>query len=353
MKKHANRLSRWFAAHHRAMPWRETRDPYLIWISEVMLQQTQVTTVLPYYQRFTSRFPTVEALAAAEEPEVLALWSGLGYYSRARNLHRGAKTIAFGLGGKFPRTREALLEVPGIGPYTAGAISSIAFDLPEPLVDGNVQRVLSRFHGWEKLIESTESRRFFWEKAEAWVKAADSPRILNQALMELGATVCIKGTPRCGVCPLSDDCTARREGRQTELPARKPRREKVDVRWIGLVLERDGKVFLRPNRPSEWWSGLWDFPRLELGPAEEVTKAIGRLSKDWQSEAVALGAQKHTVTHHRLSVVPAIVRLKKIPARLPKGFEEGRWIEAKEVAEMPISSLARKILRAWRNDSAC
>ncbi len=329
------------------MPWRLTRDPYSIWISEVMLQQTQVTTVLPYYERFMARFPSVQSLAEAPESDVLALWSGLGYYSRARNLHRGAKYLTQELGGNFPRTRDEILEVPGIGPYTAGAILSIAFDLAIPLVDGNVQRVLSRYHGWEDLIESSASKTFFWKKAEEWVKAAESPRVLNQALMELGAMVCAKGTPRCGSCPLAASCVAHLRGIEAELPRRKPRREKVDVHWIGLVLEHRGKIFLRPNPEGEWWNGLWDFPRVKLEGAAALSKELKGLGRKGNSPAVPLGAQKHTVTHHRLSVVPAVLRLQKAPRDLPKG---GKWIAPEELDRIPISSLAKKIARAWRRD---
>jgi A/G-specific adenine glycosylase len=181
-------LSLWYQKIARPLPWRENHDPYRIWISEVMLQQTQVETVLFYYHRFLKRFPTLKSLAESQEQEVLTLWSGLGYYRRARNLRKGAQYL-FSLRGEFPRTREEILAVPGIGPYTAGAILSIAFDLPEALVDGNVQRVFARYFGFREPIQSSKAQKFFWAKADLWVKTAVSPRIHNQALMELGSLI--------------------------------------------------------------------------------------------------------------------------------------------------------------------
>ena len=306
-----------------------------------MLQQTQVTTVIPYYRRFLQKFPTVRDLATAEESAVLAEWSGLGYYSRAKNLRRGAQAVVERWAGELPGSRDELLEVPGIGPYTAGAIASIAFDKPAPIVDGNVQRVFSRLYGFERPLTSKEAKVFFWDKAEQWVKAAESPRILNQALMELGATICIKGTPRCSSCPLQSVCVAEATGRQLELPVKKPQREKVDLWWMALIIESDGKLFLRQIPEGEWWSGLWDFPRLEASDPKALEREWKKQLRNWDGvrSAEALGLRLHTVTHHRLHVRPQLVKLES-----PSFDAPGRWFTPSERDQLPISSLARKVL---------
>ena len=286
-----------------------------------MLQQTQVATVIPYYERFLERFPTLESLAAGPIEDVLARWSGLGYYSRARNLFAGAKVLTE---RGFPRDREALLKVPGIGPYTAGAILSIAFDRPEPIVDGNVVRVFSRVYALRHLEPKP-----YWEKAREWVEAGESPRVLNQALMELGATVCVKGTPRCHACPLQSGCAAYRLGIQSELPVPKPRKEKVEVAWNALVLVSGNRIFLRRNRPGEWWADLWDFPQGEP-----------------PTGAQALGRKTHTVTHHHVTVTPYLVRT-------TRATEAGEWFTLDEAARLPVSSLARKVMSECRDVLEC
>ena len=339
-------LSRWFHRQARALPWRENHNPYFIWISEVMLQQTQVATVIPYYNRFLTLFPTIQSLAEASEAAVLTAWSGLGYYSRAKNLKRGAEYLVRECNATFPRTREAILKVPGIGPYTAGAILSIAFDLREPLVDGNVQRVFSRFYGFDKPIASKEAHTFFWARADEWVKRCESPRVLNQGLMELGATVCTKGTPKCSVCPIHKGCIALRENRQTELPPKKIRPEKVELNWLSLVLESKGQIFLHKNKSGEWWSDMWDFPRIELKSTRDLPKTIqGLLQKMPRAQTwKELGHQTHTVTHHKIKVVPYLFRLPQ-----PQGLAEkmeGSWYSLDGIGNIPVSSLVKKILRS-------
>src|SRR3954451_9258496 len=214
-------LLAFYDAHARDLPWRRTRDPYAIWVSEIMLQQTRVQTVIPYWERWMARFPTVSALAGAELDDVLAAWAGLGYYSRARNLHAGARAVDARFGGALPSRASELREVPGIGPYTAGAIASIAFGERAPLVDGNVARVLARVFAIEHDIKSTAGGKALWATAGelmAALPAATAPGDLNQGLMELGATICAAAQPRCLVCPLVSDCSAVRTGRQDELP---------------------------------------------------------------------------------------------------------------------------------------
>jgi len=337
VKSAVQSLSKWYLRQARALPWRENHDPYRIWISEVMLQQTQVATVIPYYHRFLKELPTLEALAAAPTEKVLQLWSGLGYYSRARNLQKGAQYLVEKYAGKFPRMREEIEEVPGIGPYTAGAILSIAFDLPEALVDGNVQRVFARYFGIQAEIEQRETQRLFWQHAATWVKAAEAPRVLNQALMELGAMICTKGTPKCDLCPLAQTCVARAKGWQEELPRRKARRKAVDLWWQGFVVEKKGKIFLRQNQKGEWWTDLWDFPTRPLTSREVWEKPPA-------FEARRLAPQKHTVTHHRIHIAPYHHAVSRKP---PFELGPGRWVSVEEAQNLPLSSLARKVLQAY------
>jgi A/G-specific adenine glycosylase len=327
-------LSDWYRRHHRKLPFRETHDPYRIWISEVMLQQTTVAAVIPYYHRFLEAFPTLKDLACAPEERVLALWSGLGYYSRARNLQKGAKYILENFEGQFPKTRDEILKVPGIGPYTAGAILSIAFDLKEPLVDGNVQRVFARVLAIDKPIEERAVQKRFWEEAKLWVNKAESPRVLNQAIMELGATICTKAKPACLLCPIRQDCKAFQTGRELELPVRRPKRKPVELNWLGLVYENKGRLWLRQNKPEEWWHGLWDFPRENMERLEELRKK--------HSQVRLLQRHKHTVTHHKIQLQPVRISLSSLKKTPPS--KEGRWFSQTELESLPVSSLTRKVL---------
>jgi A/G-specific adenine glycosylase len=345
MNQSVKRLSEWYLKFARKLPWRESFDPYSIWVSEIMLQQTQVTTVIPYYEKFMKKFPSVQALAGADEAEVLSSWSGLGYYSRAKNLHRGAKYVVETLQGKIPRAREEILKIPGVGPYTAGAILSIAFDLREPLVDGNVQRVFARFFGIDSPLEASATQRLFWDHARNWVVLSDSPRVLNQALMELGATVCVKSNPKCSACPLRLKCIAFNSSRQNELPLKKRRKENVDLLWISLVIESNGKVFLRKNDKKEWWSDLWDFPRMSAvsGDKKKWIEAFEKRfsTLEFQRE---LDHKKHTVTHHKIRIVPFLVR----PKKKKMDLGHGKWVDPEDLKTMPISSLARKVIASYQ-----
>src|SRR5262245_11917236 len=235
-------LTAWFEEHQRPLPWRAAYTPYEVWISEIMLQQTQVETVVPYFQRWMSAFPNVRALAAAEEQSVLKLWAGLGYYSRARNLMAAAKIVADDHQGALPADYEALRALPGIGQYTAGAILSIAFNQPYPVVDGNVRRVLSRLYGWED-----DQPKRLWDAAEKLVRHAE-PRLINQAIMELGATVCSFRAPRCLVCPVQSDCIAYKTGKQLLIPPVKKRPETVRVQLFAVVQEKNGRHLMRLSR---------------------------------------------------------------------------------------------------------
>src|SRR6185312_13506442 len=285
----------------RDLPWRRTRDPYAIWVSEIMLQQTRVQTVIPYWERWMQRFPTVRALADAPLDDVLAAWAGLGYYSRARNLKKGAEAVTARWAGALPNCASELREVPGIGPYTAGAIASIAFGERTPLVDGNVARVLARVYAIDDDIKSTAGQRALWQRAGELVTALPegrAPGDLNQGLMELGATLCAPTSPKCLICPLGKVCLTAKTGRQAELPVVPPRKKESEL----PLLEREALWMLGPHglilgrrEPRGLFGGLWELP--QAGTALEVARAFGVTA---EREPVAYHEQ--TLTHRRLRV---------------------------------------------------
>ncbi len=268
-------LLRWFARHARDLPWRKTKDPYAIWVSEIMLQQTQVVTVVPYYERFLKRFPTVERLARARLDTILKRWEGLGYYSRARNLHRAAREIVERFHGQFPQTAVELLTLPGIGRYTAGAIASNAFDERAPIVDGNVERVLCRvfrIHGDPK---SGTVQRALWSIAADLVPA-NTPGLFNQALMEVGAEICTPRNPQCEDCPLSRACQAKRHGEQLSLPQRRAKKPLPSHTVVVGVIYKDGRMLIDKRRPDGLLGGLWEFPGGKKEPGETLEAALMR-----------------------------------------------------------------------------
>lgn len=312
----------WYAGGHRDLPWRHTRDPYLIWVSEIMLQQTRAQAVIPYYHRFLERFPTVEALAAAEEDAVLTMWSGLGYYSRARNLRAAAQAIV-AVGG-FPRAYADIRALPGIGDYTAAAIGSIAFDLPHAVLDGNVLRVVSRVTNDAADIGSACTRQRFREIAQQWL-ATDQPGHFNQALMELGATVCLPRNPMCLVCPIAGECTARSAGTAAQLPVKLRKTEPVQLAGTLLIIKDRRRIMLRRRAPSGRMAGFWELPTLDELPH---AKYLGR----------TFGEFRHTITHHHytLKVIAA-------NAALPDD-ETYCWIAPSQFAAIPLTTVARKAL---------
>lgn len=300
-------LVSWFSENQRPLPWRASYDPYHVWVSEAMLQQTQVETVLPYFERFIHELPTVEDLAHAGEERVLALWAGLGYYRRARNLMAAARIVVKDHGGRIPSDYDKLIELPGVGQYMAGAILSIAFNKPYPVVDGNVRRVLSRVYGWME-----ENPKGLWDAAGRIVKEAE-PRLVNQALMELGAKVCSFKSPRCLICPVQTWCAAFRTGLQDKIPPVKKRPATVHVHLFAVVHKKRNRYLMKQVE------GMWEFPMFSELPAGSFTK---------------VGVCRHTITHHRLDVSVCV------------GDIADSVCVWKETESLPMSSLTRKILRA-------
>jgi A/G-specific adenine glycosylase len=339
-------LLAWYRAHRRDLPWRRTRDPYAIWISESMLQQTRVETVIPYYQRFLARFPDVAALAGAEVGDVTALWAGLGYYSRARNLHRAARIVMERHAGQLPGDVDALRELPGVGRYTAGALASIAFDKAAPIVDGNVARVLVRLFAIDGDVRSPAVQERLWTEAEQLARG-DDPGALNQALMELGATVCAPRAPRCPACPWQRTCVARAQGRAETLPVRA---RPAPVRRIDAVagfLERHDRV-LAVQRPQRGLlGGLWELPGGELREGETPARALARAVRDGVglgvSGAEPLGAIEHAFTHRllRLHVYRARAGAERVRRM---GWDAHRWVSRSALAALPLGGPTRKAL---------
>ncbi len=325
-------LCAWYERARRDLPWRRTRDPYAVWISEIMLQQTRVDTAGPYWERFLTRFPSVEALAAADLEEVLRLWAGLGYYSRARNLHAAARLVAADHGGELPSDEASLRALPGVGRYTAGAIRSIAFHQQAPLVDGNVARVLSRLFSLEGDPATPAGQRVLWELAGRLVPAGARASVFNQGLMELGATVCSPREPACDACPLATACAARAEGRQAALPPSKKARPVPDRTVDVLALSRANLLFVARRPPEGLWGGLWELPeRARLRPAPRTTTPIGEVI--------------HLLTHLRIRFVLHAAPAPRRPIRLSEYIDQ-RWLTRAELAAgaVPLSTAARRVL---------
>lgn len=300
------RLLRWFDAHRRELPWRQTRDPYAIWISEIMLQQTQVATVVDYYLRFLKQFPTVQDLATADLDAVLKCWEGLGYYSRARSLHKAARQLVDEHDGQLPTQADALGKLPGIGPYTAGAIASIAFGAAEPVVDGNVQRVLVRLRCIEQPPKTPAVQTQLWQLAGQLVPT-DRPGDFNQAIMELGAMICRPKGPHCGHCPLTTLCLARKAGLQHDLPLAKPGKPLPHHTIVaGVISRRDGKILIDRRPADGLLGGLWEFPGGKVEPGETLTDALRREVREEVALEIEVGEKlyvvKHAYSHFRITM---------------------------------------------------
>ncbi len=372
-------LHAWYGQAKRDLPWRRTRDPYAIWVSEIMLQQTRVEVVAPYYERFLQRFPDVAALARAPIEDVLHAWSGLGYYRRARHLHAAAQQVVADHEGCVPAAPGALEALPGIGRYTAGAIRSIAFGEPAPILDGNVTRVFARVYGLDAPVESAAMRASLWKLAAAWVDG-DTPSETNQGLMELGATVCTAVAPACERCPLAGACDAYHTGRVTTLPRPKVRPPARRVAMIAAIVRRRGRVLLVQRQSGALLEAFWELPTC-AGPAASLgprliarigvaigpARAVGVVRHRILSNAIhleVLSAYGHTAHAGRRDTRTKRVRARVAPHRTQARIRAratplanlelrdlaARWVRPEELVQLPIATLSRKALR-WLSAS--
>ncbi|MBI5773065.1 MAG: A/G-specific adenine glycosylase [Verrucomicrobia bacterium] len=352
------RLLRWFAANARDLPWRRTLDPYAVWISEIMLQQTQVKTVIPYWERWMRALPDAAGLAAAPEQRVLKLWEGLGYYTRARNLQKAARLIVAQHGGEFPRDFDAVLALPGVGRYTAGAVCSIAFNQPAPILDGNVIRVLTRLFGIHGPPTDKVVNARLWQLATKLVEAANrippssfiphnssfqvsgSCSALNQSLMELGALVCLPAQPKCAECPLRARCVARAKHLTAQLPTPKPRPHTTERRFAAFVIKRAGRFAVRQREAEKLNGGLWEFPSLEHDATQPDPLATAQTQ--WKLPSPApLCVIKHSITRYRITV-----EAYRAQAKRGSLLAEFQWHTLAELHRLPFTSAHKKILHA-------
>jgi A/G-specific adenine glycosylase len=353
--KFANLLLNWYAEHARDLPWRGRVDPYAIWVSEIMLQQTRVETVIPYYQRWMARFPTVRDLAQASQQEVLSVWEGLGYYSRARNLHRAAQIVVDQYGGELPADRIMLLKLPGIGRYTAGAISSIAFGLDEPALDGNIRRVLARTFDVNVPVRSKEGEHRLWELATEHLPTGRAGAY-NQALMDLGATICLPRTPDCERCPLARVCRARLQGLQTERPVRMAKAVIPHYTLTAAVIRKGGKVLIAQRPANGLLGGMWGFPGGKLRPGEDLKSCIKRVIDDELYLTIHVGEElgvfRHAYTHFRATLHAFSCTLQNDKELVNLEHRSLIWVAPGEMVEYPMGKIDRQIAvglaRDWK-----
>ena len=337
-------LLSWFEREQRDLPWRRTYEPYQVWISEIMLQQTQVTTVLPYFDRWMKTLPSVKALAEADEELLLKLWEGLGYYSRVRNLQKAARMIMEKHDGVFPSDFDAILALPGIGRYTAGAISSIAFQQDKPVVDGTVIRVLSRIDNFKEDVRKNAS--YFWDRAEALIPKGRA-RDFNQGMMELGALICTPKSPKCAACPVRDHCLALQEGTVELLPNKGPAKPKVKIQVVIVILEKEGKIFVQKRHEKGLMGGLWEFPGGKVEPGETLEAALEREVREetgfgFENLRFFMNLQ-HAYTRYLVDLNCYLAEPKGDLGALTAA-SESRWVSAEELKAMAFPAANVKIL---------
>jgi len=333
----------WYHQHGRKhLPWQQNITPYRVWVSEIMLQQTQVATVIPYYERFMQRFPTVQDLAAAEQDEVLHLWTGLGYYARGRNLHKCAQTVVEQHGGEFPHSVEQLSELPGIGRSTAAAIASISMAIPAAILDGNVKRVLTRFFAVEGWPGTTAVEKQLWDIAERLTPQQHN-REYTQAMMDMGATLCTRSKPACGICPLQPECAGYATGKPTQFPNSKPKKEKPEKHtWMLMFRSPDGEFLLQQRPQTGIWGGLWSFP--EVSDAEQADQQAHLLAGDHIDTILMLDSFRHTFSHYHLHIHPVEIRLTHQPAQI--GEAEQHWYNPAQPSELGLAAPVIKLLQS-------
>lgn len=335
------RLKEWYDVHKRDLPWRKTDDPYKIWLSEIILQQTRVEQGLPYYQKFVKNYPTVYRLAQAQEDQVMKDWEGLGYYSRARNLQYSARLISQELNGEFPASYKEIIELKGVGEYTAAAIASFAFGEAKAVVDGNVFRVLSRYLGIETPINSTKGKKQFLEAAEQLLDK-EEPSWYNQAIMEFGALQCVPKNPQCPVCPMNDACSALANGKVDSLPVKIKKNYNRERFFYFFQIENEGKVLVEKRTDSDIWKNLFQFPMVEFESSQTESKAIQKADL-----GIKLTYESIVLTPHKLSHQTIYASVIKIP--LAKGSRVGfgsnaKWVKKEELEELAFPKPLRQYL---------
>ena len=360
------KLLQWYDRHGRSLPWREAADPYRIWISEIMLQQTTIAAVTPYFERFTRQFPDVQTLADADEQQVLRAWEGLGYYSRARNLHKAAGVIAGALGGRFPETVDELRALPGIGPYTARAIASFAFAQPVGILEANTLRLFSRLIELSDDPRASAGNRLLWEFAD-WVVSPRSASAFNQAAMDLGSTVCTPVEPDCGECCLRAHCRAASADRQHEIPLAAKKPTMTSVTEVAIVITRRGRYLMRQAETGERWAGLWDFVRFPVDSktADALIRSLNQsadrrrplfsepvpavIMHELQTRTGLVASElhlreqiHHTVTRYRIRLL--CVETADVEGNVC-GNAGYRWVTRNDIGRLPLSTTARQIAR--------
>jgi A/G-specific adenine glycosylase len=341
----AVQLLKWYRENARSLPWRGHPDPYAVWVSEIMLQQTRVETVIPYFKRWMGRFPTLRSLATAPEQDILAAWEGLGYYSRARNLHQAAQKVVSEYQGQVPADMDALLRLPGVGRYTAAAIASIAFGQDEPTLDGNIRRVLARVFNVSEPARSPQGERILWELSTAHLPAGRAGEY-NQAMMDLGAVICTPHAPNCPACPLAELCQARRLGLQEQRPVSQPRPVIPHYTVTAAVIRRDGQVLIA-RRPSHGLlGGMWEFPGGKQLDGEDLPACLKREIREELATEIQvgqpLGIYRHAYTHFKVTLHAFECCLVKGEPQ-PLEASELRWVQPEDLADYPMGKIDRQI----------
>ena len=344
------RLLDWFNQHQRRLPWRDDSRPYYVWLSEVMLQQTQVDTAIPYFERFVRALPDIPTLAAADQQTVLKLWEGLGYYSRARNLHKTAQLLVAHHGGKLPEDPEALRRLPGFGPYTTAAVGSIAFGHPLPVVDGNVLRVFCRFWGIETDVRQPRLRTELQTRLAPFITTP--PSAFNQAMMEVGALVCRPQAPRCAACPLQADCVAFQTRRTAELPVKSARKPVPHYQIVTGIVWKDGKLLLTRRRQDQMLGGLWVFPGGRSRPGEAAAATLRREIREATGLRARVGFPycqvKHGYTHFKITLTAYHCEWRRGEAKALTS-DEVCWVALQDVDAYPLPKANHKVLQAVRD----
>lgn len=345
MNRLTHKLLDWYTDNARDLPWRGHRDPYAVWVSEVMLQQTRVETVIPYFRRWMSRFPTIRALTRASQQEVLSQWEGLGYYSRARNLHRGAKIVIREHQGELPQDMQTLQSLPGIGRYTAAAIASIAFGADVPALDGNAHRVLSRVFDVSEPARSPAGERLLWELAEEHLPPGRGGDY-NQALMDLGALICTPQSPDCHLCPLAKECQALAKGVQQDRPVRQPKTKPPHHTVTAAIIQRNGQVLIAQRPQNGLLGGLWEFPGGKQEPGEDLVDCLRREIREELGVAVqvdsSFGIYQHAYTHFRVTLHAFLCALTDGDPQ-PNEHRAVCWVPASDLHEYPMGKIDRQI----------